>query len=146
MSYVKEKVSYLRGLFDGLELEESSQTKLFNAMIDVMDSIADAIDDNEATIDELDECISDIYDSLEEVEEDFYGLLNELDELDEMDDEEDDDNDEFPFDEDDFIEVQCPNCDDIIYFDQEMLSSKEDLICPSCNKNIIPAEITEDKG
>lgn len=144
MSYVKEKVSYLRGLFDGLELEESSQTKLFSALIDAMDSIADAIDDNEATIDELDECISDIYDSLEEVEEDFYGFLDRLGELEESDDDDDDD-DEFPFDEDSFIEVQCPHCDDIIYFDQEMLSSKEDLICPSCNKNVIPADVMEDK-
>lgn len=127
MSYVKEKVSYLRGLYDGLNIENDAQGKLIGAIIEAMDSIADAIDDNEATIDELDECISDIYDALEEMEEDLYDLFDDLEDLEELDD------DLF---EDSFVEVTCPHCHDVIYFDQEMLSSKDDLICPSCNKKL----------
>ena len=128
MSYVKEKVSYLRGLCDGLEITDETQRKLYTAIIETLDAVADAIDENEATLAELDECVSDIYDALDDVEEELYG---------EEDDEEEDDDD--AFDEDAFIEVQCPHCGDTIYFDQEMLSSREELICPSCNKKVIPA-------
>lgn len=129
MSYVKEKVSYLRGLCDGLEIADETQRKLYTAIIETLDAVADAIDENEATLAELDECVSDIYDALDDVEEELYG------EEDEGEDEEDED----AFDEDAFIEVQCPHCGDTIYFDQDMLSSREELICPSCNKKVIPA-------
>ena len=129
MSYVKEKVSYLRGLCDGLEITDDTQRKLYTAIIETLDAVADAIDENEATLAELDECVSDIYDALDDVEEELYG--------DEYDDEDEEDDD--AFDEDAFIEVQCPHCGDTIYFDQDMLSSREELICPSCNKKVIPA-------
>lgn len=133
MSIAKEKVSYLRGLFDGLDIDKKDeQGKMFAAIIDAIDSLADGIEDNEATIDELDECVSDLYDSLEELEEDFYGFLGELDDI------------EDALDEDDFIEVQCPHCDYITYFDQETLGSRDDIICPFCNKPIIPLEDEEE--
>ena len=128
MSYVKEKVSYLRGLCDGLDITDEAQRKLYTAIIETLDAVADALDENEATLAELDECVSDIYDALDEVEDELYG-----DEDDEDDDEDD------AFDEDAFIEVQCPHCSDTIYFDQDMLSSRDELICPSCNQKVIPA-------
>jgi len=134
MSYVKEKVSYLRGLFDGLDLTDDVQKRLYTAVIDTLDAVADALDENEATIAEIDECVSDIYDALDDVEDELYG-----------DEEEDEDGDEDAFDEDDFIEVQCPHCGETIYFDQDMLSSREELICPSCNQKVVPAVDEEDK-
>ncbi len=126
MSYVKEKVSYLRGLCDGLDITDETQRKLYTAIIETLDAVADALDENEATLAELDECVSDIYDALDEVEEELYG-------------EEEDDDEDDAFDEDAFIEVQCPHCSDTIYFDQDMLSSRDELICPSCNQKVIPA-------
>lgn len=127
MSYVKEKVSYLRGLCDGLDITDETQRKLYTAIIETLDAVADALDENEATLAELDECVSDIYDALDEVEEELYGEDDE------------DDNEDDAFDEDAFIEVQCPHCSDTIYFDQDMLSSRDELICPSCNQKVIPA-------
>ena len=137
MSYVKEKVSYLRGLCDGLGINDEVQRKMYAAIIDTLDAVADTLDENEATIAELDECVSDIYDALDDVEDELYG-----DEDTEDDDDEDDDDDEF--DEDDFIEVKCPHCGEIIYFDQEMLSSRDELICPSCNEKVVPAVDEDD--
>lgn len=137
MSYVKEKVSYLRGLCDGLDINDEVQQKMYAAIIDTLDAMADTLDENEATIAELDECVSDIYDALDEFDEELYG--------DSEDDEEEDEDEEDGFDEDDFIEVQCPHCGDTIYFDQEMLSSREELICPSCNEKVVPAVGEEDE-
>ena len=39
---------------------------------------------------------------------------------------------------DDFVEVECPHCGETVYFDQDMLESDEELICPNCNKPVIP--------
>lgn len=136
MSYVKEKVSYLRGLCDGLDINDEVQQKMYAAIIDTLDAMADTLDENEATIAELDECVSDIYDALDEFDEELYG---------DLEDDEEDEDDEDDFDEDDFIEVQCPHCGDTIYFDQEMLSSREELICPSCNEKVVPAVDEEDE-
>lgn len=134
MSYVKEKVSYLRGLFDGLDIADETQKRLYTAVIETLDAVADALDENEATIAELDECVSDIYDALDDVEDELYG----------DEDDEDDDEDEDIFNEDDFIEVKCPHCGETIYFDQDMVSSREELLCPSCNKRVVPAVDDED--
>ena len=51
----------------------------------------------------------------------------------------DEDEDEDYFDEDDFVEVECPHCGETVYFDQEMLEG-DDLICPNCNETILPKE------
>ncbi|MEL7608604.1 MAG: CD1247 N-terminal domain-containing protein [Bacillota bacterium] len=120
MSYIKEKVSYLKGLADGLTIADEAQQKLFAAIIDALDAIADAVEDNESAIDEMNEFIEDICDDLDALDEAVFE--------DEDEDEEDDD---------DFVEVVCPHCDETIFFDQEMLESADDLICPNCNQPVI---------
>ena len=39
MSRISEKVAYLDGLMEGLEIEDAKQKKLFNAIIDALDTI-----------------------------------------------------------------------------------------------------------
>lgn len=124
MSYLKEKVAYLRGLAEGMEIGGDKQGKLLNAMIAAMDEMADAIEENEATVMELDECVDDIYESLDEIE-------------DYLDDDDDDDDDD-EFDEDDFFEMECPQCGETVYFDVDMMENDDDLICPNCNAVIVP--------
>ncbi|MEG1547644.1 MAG: hypothetical protein RR232_02710 [Clostridia bacterium] len=118
MSYIKEKVAYLRGLAEGMEIGGDAQGKLLNAMIAAMDEMADAIDENEVAVMELDECVDDIYD-----------------ELDDLDDYLSDDDDDY---DDDFVEVECPHCGETVYYDQNMLEGKDDLICPNCNESVVP--------
>lgn len=122
MSYIKEKVAYLRGLADGLNVQDEAQNKLTAAIIETLDAMADAIDDNEATMTEMDESIDDLYDALDELEEECCAC--------ECDDDDD------AFDEDDFCEIICPSCGECVYFDQDMIDSDADLICPNCNAPI----------
>lgn len=123
MGYMKEKVAYLRGLAEGMEIGGDNQGKLMNLMIETMDEMATALDDNELAMQEFDECIDDIYEELDSMEEYLFD---------------DEDDDEY-LDEDDFVEVECPHCGETVYFDQEMLAG-DDLICPSCNEAILPAD------
>lgn len=123
MNKISEKVAYLDGLMDGLDLEDVKLKKLFTAIIDALDEIAEEISDHEDAIAEIDESLDDVYDAMEDYDEILYG----------EDYEEDDDDME---EEDDFFEVVCPNCGDTVCFDDAMLDSSDGLICPTCNEPI----------
>ena len=128
MGYMKEKVAYLRGLADGMEIGGDAQGKLLLAMIETMDEMAGTIDENEEAIIDLDECIDDICDELSDIDECLDALIDDDDECDCCCDDFDDD----------FVEVECPHCGETVYFDQDMLESDQELICPNCNKPVIP--------
>ncbi len=128
MGYMKEKVAYLRGLADGMEIGDGAQGKLLLAMIETMDEMAATIDENEEAIIDLDECIDDICDELSDLDECLEALITDDDCC---------DCDCCGDFEDDFVEVECPNCGETVYFDQDMLESDADLICPNCNKPVI---------
>ena len=116
MGYMKEKVAYLKGLAEGMNIGGEGQGKLLNAMISTMDEMADAIDENEAAMAEIDECLDDIYDELDNID-DYLSDDEDEDEDEEDDDEayEDEDDDE---DGDGLIEYECPHCGTVIFFDE----------------------------
>ncbi len=123
MSYIKEKVAYLRGLADGLDVGDDAQGKLIKAMIATMDEMASSIDEHEASLVEIDECIDDIYDSLDDIDDYLFD--------------DDDYDDDFYEDEPEVLEVTCPHCGETMSFDSAMLENSDSLICPACNKSII---------
>lgn len=133
MGYMKEKVAYLRGLAEGMNIGEEGQGKLLTAIISTMDEMAGAIDENEAAMAEVDECLDDIYDELDDLDDylgDIFG---------------DDEDDEDEFDEDDYVELECPECGESIYFDEAMLECGEELLCPNCNAVLVPVLEEDDE-
>ena len=120
MSKISEKVAYLDGLMEGLDLEDVKPKKLFTAVIDALDEIAEEISDHEDAIAEIDESLDEVYDAMDDYDEILFG------EDDEDEEEEDDD----------FFEVVCPNCGETVYFDEDMLDNPEGLLCPNCNETI----------
>lgn len=109
MSYLHEKVSYLQGLADGLNIDTGSDTgKLLQAMIHALDDFADEI-----------EVLSDYQEQLSQA-------IEECLDLDEYDDEEDYEN---------FV-ITCDKCGNDIEITEEMLDSIEDLKCPVCGEVI----------
>ena len=120
MSKISEKVAYLDGLMEGLDLEDVKLKKLFTAVIDALDEIAEEISDHEDAIAEIDESLDEVYDTMDDYDEILFG------EDDEDEEEEDDD----------FFEVVCPNCGETVYFDEDMLDNPEGLLCPNCNETI----------
>ncbi|MDD2496665.1 MAG: AraC family transcriptional regulator [Desulfitobacteriaceae bacterium] len=116
MKDLKQRVSYLQGLAEGMEIsKESKEGKLISHIIDVLEGIAYTVDELQMQQDELEEYLETIDDDLNDLEEDFYV-------------EEDD--------ETDYVEVKCPSCNDIVCFDSGILED-DDLIevtCPKCNE------------
>lgn len=121
MSVLSEKVAYLKGLFEGAEFsEKDKETKIFRAIIDVLGELSGEVADLDERIDDVESVLDEVDEDLADLEDDYYG-----------DDEEDE--------EDDFVELECPNCGETVYFDMNMLDS-DDLVCPNCDTVICEAE------
>lgn len=124
MEYLYERVAYLKGLAEGMKVDESTdQGKLVSKIIDVLSDFADAINEINEAQGELDEYVEAIDEDLSTLEDD---LSFDEEEYDEFDDDEDYD----------YIEVECPHCKEFVYLDQDLVESGEQVICPNCHEPI----------
>lgn len=74
MEYLNERVSYLRGLADGLGIDDSTKEgKIILAILDTLEDFADAINELEASHSELDDYVGEIDEDLSEIENQIYG-------------------------------------------------------------------------
>ena len=125
---ISERVAYLKGLAEGLELDKASKEgKVIDGILDVLADIASAVNSIEERTDTLTDYIEELDEDLGDVEEYLY----DDEDFDDMDDDDDDDDFEDDFDDDDFIEIECPKCGEIIVLDADITST--DLMCPSCS-------------
>ena len=123
---ITEKVAYLKGLAEGMELDtEKKEGKLLAAIIDVLDDMALEIEDLKNAQKELGDGLDAVSDDLEDVEDVVFG--------------EDEDEDEYEYDEPDEDEdcyaTTCPTCEETIYFDESVLEDGE-VICPNCGEKL----------
>jgi formylmethanofuran dehydrogenase subunit E len=124
---VTEKVAYLKGLVEGLGVDEATKEgRIIKAVVEVLDDIALTVSDMEDGMSEISEQVDAIDEDLEDLEKDFYG---DDDDDDESEDEDDDDDDS------DYYEVTCPKCGEKVYLDEELLSDGE-MSCPSCGEKL----------
>jgi len=120
MAYLSEQVAYLKGLAEGMKIDDAkNEGKLLIKIIDVLDEIAASVEEIDAEVLDNTERLDDVEDCLDEICEDLY------DDCDCEDDEEDLD----------FYEVECPSCNEKVYFDEDMIDD-EMLVCPNCNEKI----------
>ena len=130
---ITEKVAYLKGLAEGMELDtEKKEGKLLSAIIDVLEDIALELQDIEDTQEELGEGLDVVSDDLEDVEDLLFGDDDEDDE--DFDDYEPDELDE-PDDDEDCYATTCPNCEETIYFDESVLEEGQ-VLCPNCGEKL----------
>ena len=121
---ITEKVAYLKGLADGLNLDkDSKEGKLFAAIIDVLDDMALEIEDMQELQMELSEGLDAVSDDLEDIEDIVYEEWDE----DEEDEEEEDSEDCYA--------TTCPTCEEEIFFDESILEEGE-VICPNCGERL----------
>ena len=125
---ISEKVAYLKGLAEGMELDtEKKEGKLLAAIIDVLDDIALELQDIKDEQAELSEGLDAVSDDLEDVEDIVF---------DDYDEDDDDEYEEDELDEDeDCYATTCPTCEETIYFDESILEDGE-VICPNCGEQL----------
>ena len=133
-----EKMSYLKGLIDGLEIDSSTKEgKILLQMSEVMNEMVIYIDDLQSQVDELTELCEILDEDLGMVEEDLYDCDCDCDCDDDCDcdcDCCDDDDDDYEFDDDEELyEVTCPTCGDTILLDESIIEEGS-MNCPNCNE------------
>ncbi|MBQ4129303.1 MAG: hypothetical protein IJD68_05995 [Ruminococcus sp.] len=127
---LSEKISYIRGLADGLELDgDKKEVKVLNAIIELLDDMALAVESTEELYDELVEHVDAIDEDLTYLEEDFYD-----DECDCCDCDCDDcDCDDCYDDDEAYYEVTCGKCEEQICVSEDVLLEGE-ITCPNCGE------------
>ncbi|MDD6278472.1 MAG: CD1247 N-terminal domain-containing protein [Ruminococcus sp.] len=131
-----EKMSYLQGLIDGLDIDDSTKEgKALMQMTDVMQELVVYIEDLQSQVDELTELCDILDEDLGSVEEDFYDFDEcDCDECDGDCDCCDDCDDDYEFDDDDELyEVTCPTCGDTILLDESIIDEGS-MNCPNCDE------------
>lgn len=149
MSEISKKVSYLKGLAEGMAVsEKSDEGRLIGKLLEVLSEAADEIDALWNKNDELE-------DRLEALDEDVYsicmdvdGLYEALDEeagededdydYEDFDDDEDEDDlfDMYDDEEDGLFEIMCPECGEDVVVDFDMLDDENNIVCPNCHQEI----------
>ena len=129
---ITEKAAYVKGLFDGYELDAASKEgKIIGEMLTLISDMADKIAALEADNKELHEYVEELDQDLGAVEEDLY--LDDGEEYDDFDEDEDCDGE--------FFEMECPSCGEIVCFDETLVG--QDITCPACGESITDIEICD---
>ena len=114
-----EKVAYLKGLMEGLKLDESDDTvKVIKAVIDVLDDLALTVSDLDDEVELIGAQLDEVDDDLALLEDDFYGDYDE----------------DYDYSEDMF-EVECPACGETVYFEESAIDD-DYVICPACGEKL----------
>lgn len=113
---ITEKVAYIKGLLEGLKLDDSKpEVKVINAIVDLLNDVTLEVSDIEEGLDEFVEQLDEVDEDLGALEEDFYGF--------------DDEDDDF------FYEVTCPTCGETVCLSESMLDDGE-MECPNCGEHL----------
>ena len=120
MMNLTEKVAYLKGLIEGLKLDENDDmVKVVKAVVDVLDDMALTVADLDDEVELIGAQLDEVDDDLALLEDDFYEDWEE-------------DYDDF---EDNMFEVECPACGKTVYFEDSALDD-EYVVCPACGEKL----------
>ncbi len=134
-----ERVAYLRGLAEGLNLNaDKPETKMFNAIMDVLEDLADSTTDLEDVIAVMTEQLDAVDEDLAELEEIIYDDICDCDC--DCDCEDDFDLDDCDCGcgcegEEEYYEVECPACGEAICVDEGILEEGS-IDCPKCGEKL----------
>ena len=142
MSKISDRVSYLQGLAEGMKLNtEKDSNRLLLGVLDVLADISEAMDELEASHEELSEYVDSIDEDLADLEAELYDDEDDEyygDEEDSEEDDEDDEDDDDEVSEDDILLYECPHCGTEVQIEANDLEIDENAKCPQCGKELFP--------
>ncbi len=140
---ISEKIAYLKGLSEGLKVDESTnEGRIIKGILEVLNDMNEYICDMDDELEAALECVDEISEDLSDVEDELYGDYDD-DECGCCSCDDCDDCDDYEECEEDIYEIECPECGELVYADGETIEN-EDIYCPKCKK-MIEVEIPEDE-
>ena len=135
-----ERVSYIRGLAEGLELDENKkEVKVLNAIIDLLDDLAFSMSEMQDNVSDMADQLDAVDEDLGTLEDDFYDEDSDDDDdeccggecscKDDGDDEDDEDGDGC------YYEVTCPNCHETVCLSEDIVKEGK-IDCPNCGETL----------
>jgi len=112
---IGEKISYLQGLCEGMNISESSaQGRIIHGILAILDDLSSEMND-------VKNSLADFQEYVQTIDDDLFELQENL-----ADDEDDGDR----------INLTCSKCGEELYFDADVLDEEDkiEIICPSCNE------------
>lgn len=135
MSNLSDRVSYLKGLAEGLKLDtEKNEGKLIDKMLELLSDMAAEMDELRADHDDLSDFVESIDEDMADLEDAVYG--EEEDGEDES--EEDGENGNL-------VEYTCPHCGEEMTFEVDSFDFDEDYLCPNCHQPLFPETPDEEE-
>ena len=119
MRDLKARVAYLQGLSAGMNIEtESKEGRILTNVIEVLDDFATTIKEMEEAHGQLENYLESIDEDLFHLEEDVYKDTEENSE------------------EDEYLEVDCPRCGEVVCFESDVLEDEDtiEVTCPNCDE------------
>ena len=119
MRDLKARVAYLQGLSAGMNIEtESKEGRILSSVIEVLDDFATTIKEMEDAHEQLENYLESIDEDLFHLEEDVYKDTEENSE------------------EDEYLEVDCPRCGEVVCFESDVLEDEDtiEVTCPNCDE------------
>ena len=116
MGLLGEKVSYLKGLVEGMQIkEDTNEGKVIRTIVDTLDDFAKVVDRIEEEHEKLKLQVDEIDEDLADVESTLYGFDEDEEEC--------------------FMEVECPYCKETICIEcDEIDEEKQTIECPNCHR------------
>ena len=126
---LSKKVAYLKGLMEGLKIEDSTnEGKILTIMADILDEMSATVEDIAEEVDETVELVDTLDEDLGEIEDLIYGDDDDDDCCCDDDDDDDDDDDAM-------YECVCPNCGDTIMLGENIIADGS-IECPNCGESL----------
>lgn len=126
---ILEKVSYIKGLAEGLKLDDTTKEgKILGEILNVLSDIAYQVEDIDSDLNDMADVVGDLDDAVLELEDEVYGGYDECDD-DECGCHHHGDDDE----EDDLYEITCPKCNNTVIADFDLIS-EGGIVCPNCGE------------
>ena len=130
MSNLSDRVSYLKGLAEGLKLDtETNEGKLIEKILELLSDVT-----NELV--SLREDQDDLSSYVEAIDNDLSDLEDVV--LDDEDGKDFDDEDQKDNEDDNLVEYTCPHCGEEMTFEVDSFDFDEDYLCPNCHKPLFP--------
>jgi phage FluMu protein Com len=110
---IKENVSYLQGLVEGVNLNATTnEGRVIKGIIDTIESLAEAVERLEGRQADLEVYLDSLDEELMDIEEEIYQGEGEG-----------------------YVEMECPECHEVVYFDTDILDSEDtiEVTCPNCD-------------
>ena len=138
MSNLSDRVSYIKGLAEGLKLDtEKNEGKLIEKILELLGDITKELEEMQEEQNDLNAYMEAIDNDLGDLEDVVLGDEDDEDD-DFMEGEDEDDGD------DNLVEYTCPHCGEEMTFEVDSFDFDEDYLCPNCHQPLFPETPDED--